>query len=101
MVTSWAEFKEEEFRCTQGQIKYYQSSRYAERGFCANCGSSLVARSLAGGKVVVMTGSFDHPGEFRPNNAHCGIESQVPWLKIDDDLPRKTTVEAMGFEVES
>lgn len=101
VVTSWAEFKEEEFRCTQGQIKYYQSSRYAERGFCANCGSSLVARSLAGGKVVVMTGSFDHPGEFRPDNAHCGIESQVPWLKIDDDLPRKTTVEAMGFEVES
>ncbi len=34
-----------------------------------------------------------------PTNVHCGIESQVPGLKIEDDLPRKTTGEAMGYEV--
>ena len=49
----------------------------------------------------VATGSFDHPEEFQPTNVHCGIESQMPWLKIDDGLPRKTTGEAMGYEVES
>ena len=101
VVTSWAEFRDEEFHCTRGLIKYYKSSQYTERGFCASCGSTLVARPLDGGKVVVATGSFDHPEAFPPNNAHCGSESQVPWLKIDDDLPHRTTREAMGFEVKS
>jgi len=100
VVTTWAEFKEAEFRCSQGEITYYRSSPYAERGFCARCGSTLAARPLAGGKVVVATGSFDHPEEFPPSNVHCGVESQVPWLKIGDDLAHKTTREAMGFEVE-
>ena len=100
VVTTWAEFNEREFVCTKGRIQYHQSSCYAERGFCAQCGSSLVARPLAGGKVEVMTGSFDDPEAFQPNGVHCGIESQMSWLKIDDELPRKTTREVMGFEVE-
>lgn len=101
VLTTWADFKDSEFRCTDGEIKYYKSSRYAERGFCANCGSTLIQRPFEGDWVAVATGSFDHPEEFPPDNVHCGIESQVPWLKIDDNLPRKTTREAMGYEVES
>jgi len=31
---------------------------------------------------------------------HCGAKNQPPWLKIADDLPHKTTKEAMGYEVE-
>ena len=50
--------------------------------------------------MVVMTGGFDNPEKFQPNNEHSGIESQVPWLEIVDDLPRKTTRETMGFEVD-
>ena len=101
MVTTWAEFEETAFCRTQGQIAFYQSSQYAERGFCPRCGSTLVARPLAGGKVVVATGAFDDPAAFPPDGAHCGRESQVPWLKIDDALPRQTTQEVMGFDVES
>ena len=54
---------------------------------------------MDGDWFAVATGSLDHSGEFSPNE-HCGIESQVPWLKIDDDLPRKTTEEHMGYTVE-
>ncbi len=32
------------FRLTRGEPKYYKSSPLAERGFCANCGSSLIYR---------------------------------------------------------
>ena len=100
VLTSWADFKDTKFRCTRGEIKYYKSSQYAERGFCANCGSTLVQRSLGGDWVAVATGSFDQPEKFPPTNVHCGIEGQVPWLEINDNLPRKTTREAMGYEVE-
>jgi hypothetical protein len=100
VLTTWADFDKQAFRCTQGEITYYRSSEFAERGFCGNCGSNLVFRLLEGDRVTVATGSFDRPEAF-PMGAHCGIESQVPWLKIDDALPRKTTKESMGFEVES
>jgi hypothetical protein len=99
VLASWADFGKDGFRCTKGQIKYYRSSDYTERGFCAECGSSLVQRPLDGDWFAVATGSLDHPEAFLPNE-HCGIESQVSWLKIDDDLPRKTTKEHMGYTVE-
>ena len=100
VLTTWADFKEETFRCTRGQIKYYESSEFAERGFCEQCGSTLMQRPLKGDYVAIATGSFDEPEDFQPSNAHCGAESQVSWLKIEDDLPRKTTSEVMGYEVE-
>lgn len=99
ILTSWADFNEKEFRCTSGEIKYYKSSQYAERGFCNDCGSTLIQRPLESDGIFVATGSFDQPEKF-PMREHCGTESQIPWLKIEDDLPRKTTIEAMGYEVE-
>ena len=99
VLTSWAGFKNNDFRCTKGEIKFYKSSEFTERGFCADCGSSLVQRGLKGDWFSVSTGSFDHSEDFPPRE-HCGIESQVSWLKVDDDLPRKTTEEHMGYPVE-
>ncbi len=99
VLTSWAGFDKDAFRCTQGEIKYYKSSEFTERGFCANCGSSLVQRALDGDWVSISTGSFDHSEDFRPR-LHGGIESQVSWLNVDDDLPRQTTNEHMGYTVE-
>ncbi len=94
-LTSWADFGRDGFCCTKGEIKYNRSSDYTERGFCVECGSSLVRRPLDGDWFAVATGSFDHAEDFPPRE-HGGIESQVLWLKVDDDLPRKTTKEHMG-----
>ena len=85
--------------CTKGEIKYYKSSDYTERGFCVECGSSLVQRPLDDDWIAVAMDSLDHSEEFLPDE-HCGIESQVSWLKIDDQLPRKNTQEHMGCTVE-
>ena len=90
---------EDGFRCTKGAIKYFRSSEHAERGFCEACGSSLVQRPLDGDWFAVATGCLDDSEEFPPNE-HCGIESQVSWLKIDDQLPRSTTLDHMGYTVE-
>ncbi|MEM7224950.1 MAG: GFA family protein [Pseudomonadota bacterium] len=105
VVTTWAEFAPEAFSVTQGEVARHQSSTQVERGFCAHCGSTLLARRAPGWEeeedyVAIATGAFDRPETFPPDDAHAGIESQVPWLKIDDHLPRKTTMDAMGYDAE-
>ncbi len=99
VLASWADFGRDGIRCTKGEITYYRSSDYTERGFCAECGSSLVQRPLDGDWFAVATGSLDDSEAFLPDE-HCGIESQVSWLNIDDRLPRKSTQEHMGYTVE-
>ncbi|HLI13876.1 MAG TPA: GFA family protein [Alphaproteobacteria bacterium] len=75
-------------RFTAGAPKLYRSSPYAERGFCAECGTPLTFRYLSSTWIAVSIGSLDRPELVRPE-IHRGIESQVPWLTIDDNLPRK------------
>ncbi len=91
-VAAWTVFPPEAVRFTNGEPKYYRSSLIAERGFCANCGSALTYRPLAPEEsaneyLVIQTVSLDHPEDFAPT-WHAGIESQLPWLDIHDDLPR-------------
>ena len=73
---------------TKGEPKYYKSSPFAERGFCANCGSSLIYRPLTPpvspdweGWTLIYTGSLDNPVPNVPT-WHLGVESQMPWLDI-------------------
>jgi len=77
-------------RFTRGEPKYYKSSPLAERGFCANCGSSLTYRPLLpnwSDWIDVVVACFDNPEDFSPT-WHLGVESQMPWADINDDLPR-------------
>ncbi len=89
-VSAWAAFPTEAVRFTNGEPKYYKSSLIGERGFCANCGSRLTYRFLApepAGYLVIQTTSLDNPEDFAPT-WHAGIESQLPWFDVHDDLPR-------------
>jgi len=78
------------FQFILGAPKLYKSSARAERGFCAECGTPLLFRDSKA--IAVTLGSLDHPEEFPPKS-HSGIESQVPWLTIDNGLPRWKTVD--------
>ena len=42
------------------------------------------------GSIFIYSGTLDRPEDARPK-WHTGIESQEPWLTIDDDLPRMRT----------
>jgi hypothetical protein len=73
---------------TKGEPKYFRSSPFAERGFCANCGSSLTYRPLAphvtsawANWILIYTASLDNPVPNVPT-WHLGVESQMPWLDI-------------------
>ena len=92
----FASFRRDAFRFTRGEPKLYKSSAFAERGFCAECGTPLIFWYLTPGplseEIGVSLGSLDHPEDASPKS-HWGIESQMPWLTIDDGLPRKRTEE--------
>ena len=86
-------FARQAFQFTKGEPKHYKSSSFAERGFCSDCGSSLTYIPLApawSGMIFVWTGTLDRPQDAPPK-WHTGIESQVSWFNVEDDLPRLAT----------
>ena len=45
-------------------IKTYESSAWAERGFCVECGSTLFYRLKEPQMYVIAIGAFDDPDQF-------------------------------------
>ncbi len=84
----FAAFPEAAFRYTRGAPKYYRSSPRARRGFCRDCGSPVDFRYDDRRERGVLIGTLDRPEEWPADRRHNGIESEVPWLVIDDGLPR-------------
>jgi adenylate cyclase len=97
LMVAVAHFPREAVKFTRGEPKYYsgdpkyyKSSPIAERGFCGNCGSGLIYRGLTArwsDWIVVHVSSLDNPEDFPPT-WHLGVESQMPWADMHDDLPR-------------
>ncbi len=75
--------------------KKYKSSEIAERGFCGNCGTSIYnthSAPVESPYFAIRLGAMDNPADFPPR-LHYGVENQLPWLDINDDLPRIRTDE--------
>ena len=81
-------------RLTKGEPKYYQTSHFAERGFCSDCGSRLFYRTVLSDApdewLNLPVGTLDYPEKAVPASHVC-VESQLPWYNIDDGLPRTRT----------
>lgn len=94
----FADFRKNVFRFTQGGPKTYKSSAWVERGFCGNCGTPLTFRYLEPlirserrlGLIGISLGSLDHPEDVHPTE-HGYVDSQLPWLSIEDGLPRSVS----------
>ncbi|MEE8141098.1 MAG: GFA family protein [Alphaproteobacteria bacterium] len=74
------------FNFTKGEPKYYRSSAWADRGFCADCGTPLIFRDGTEAHAIYIA-TLDHPEEWPPTFCHSGMESRIPWDTIHDDLP--------------
>ncbi|HET6632135.1 MAG TPA: GFA family protein [Rhodanobacteraceae bacterium] len=86
-VVGWANFPESEFRWTHGAPRLRASSSVMRRGFCAECGSQLCCVE-DDGYVCVTIASLDDPAAVAPRY-HIHVQHALPWLRIDDDLPRE------------
>jgi len=79
--------------------RVYKSSQIAERAFCGNCGTTLYTyfkTTESAGFVAIRLATLDNPEGFAPRS-HFAIESQMPWLEINDDLPRICTGDDPGL----
>ena len=89
-VFAWVAFPVESVRFVGQQPKRHRLSLIGERGFCANCGTPVMWRALkpeAGSYLAIPTTVLENPEDYAPT-WHGGIESQMPWLQVHDDLTR-------------
>lgn len=85
---SFVHFPIKAFTWLTKEPRRYQSSRYAERGFCPECGSTLSMREeVLGDRVQVTLGSLDYPERVQPQD-HVWTQSQISWFEVEDKLPR-------------
>lgn len=89
-VLAWVTFPIKNFSFIKAEPKSFASSPGAQRDFCGNCGTQIAFRSAATPqRIDVNIASLDDPASIEPEY-HIWIESRVPWLHIQDDLPRYT-----------
>ncbi len=95
-VFAWTAFPMDAVRFTRNQPNYFPLSLIAEQGFCRNCGSPVAWRNTKpepANYLVIATTCLDNPEDFAPTWHGC-VESQLPWLQVQDDLPRTRGIEA-------
>jgi hypothetical protein len=74
----------------QGALSWYRSSDIAQRGFCSACGTAMAWRGDAHPDWLDLgVGTFDDASHFTLQD-HVWHGSALPWLQIDDGLPRYT-----------
>jgi hypothetical protein len=72
------------------------SGNVASRGFCANCGSFVLARSSGmPGMLTIAVGSLDDPGGFEPRVV-VYTSSGHRWDQLDGALTRFPRMPPMG-----
>ncbi len=99
-VLAWVAFPIGAVKFTRDKPKYYRLSLIGEKGFCKKCGSQVVYRGIKpepADFLVIPTVALDDPENYAPT-WHTGIESQMPWLQIHDDLPRTRCEESPSFK---
>ncbi|MEM7378647.1 MAG: GFA family protein [Pseudomonadota bacterium] len=87
-MTTWLGIADTAFAITQGEIRWHRTADGVVRGFCADCGASLTYSSTRFANYLqIHAGALDAPHQLVPQ-AHVHVGEQLPWLQIDDGLPR-------------
>jgi hypothetical protein len=74
---------------TRGAPKHFQSSNFARRGFCAECGTPLTYEAPDG--VALTIGAFDNPEDIAPV-IQWGVEAKLPYVDSVPGLPGEETM---------
>lgn len=68
-------------------VRWYQSSEKARRGFCATCGSSLFWEPLAREWIGIAMGAFEQPTRTNVKD-HIYVAEKGDYYELTDSLPR-------------
>jgi hypothetical protein len=87
----WVGCRPGQFRLRQGKPVSFSKTPGVVRTFCGACGTSIsYADEGLADELYLALGFFDHPEHFQPE-AHAYWPMKLPWLELDDALPRKDT----------
>ncbi len=93
-------FRQTDVEWLQGERTFYESSPGFWRSFCPTCGSWMAHEDER--KVWLYVGSLDEPEKLPmnpPRNLdadHVFVTKQIPWIHIEDDLPRHAELPPEG-----
>lgn len=88
---TWAGFAASQFALAplSQPPRWYESSPGARRASCPTCGTPMFFESKRWpGEVHVARALIDGPLDREPS-AHVFYETHVPWVSVDDALPKK------------
>lgn len=87
-LVTWATYPRGAFRLTRGTPRELRSSPPVTRTFCGACGTPLTYLTRDEPEWIDVTViSLDDPDAVTPDD-HIWTEHRLPWLDLDDDLPR-------------
>lgn len=93
-VVTWVGVPTERFHLVDADnLRWFESSHGAGRGFCTQCGSPMFFRSERWpGEVHVTLANLHGPIDRQPQ-LHVFYDTHVEWITLGDALPRKHAVE--------
>ena len=87
-VATFVGVRRDGFRYGAGKPAVYESSPSVWRSFCSACGTPLTYEAArCADEVHINIGALDDPAAFAPT-MHVHVAEQLPWLHLDDGLPR-------------
>jgi hypothetical protein len=85
---TWVEFGSSEFALLAGSPFRYESRPDVTRQFCGACGTQLTYQHAREPETIDVTAcSLDEPERVTPDD-HVWCDRMLPWVKVDDGLPR-------------
>ena len=90
--TSFVIVPAEAFRFSQGSLRFHDSPSHrggkTHRGFCADCGSPILAKTDANPDIVaIRTASLDDASWFNPQ-MDAWTSDAHPWDQMNPELPK-------------
>ena len=78
-------------------LKWYQSSEWAERGFCGACGTNMFSKLLGDNPMYygVSAALLDHQDDLF-NEEHIFVDKKPAYYKFDDDCKMLTEAEFLA-----
>lgn len=79
-----------------GPLHWYNSSEWAERGFCSNCGSCLFYKLKDNSLIAVGAGALDDQSLVPPISSHIYVDCKPGYYEFSDSAPRLTEDEFLA-----
>lgn len=77
-------------------VTVYESSPWAERGFCSKCGTNLFYRIKETGQHMVLAGIFDHQDSME-FDSQVFIDEKPPYYKFSNKTKMLTGAEVFAM----